>query len=86
MKLDNYILNKNKTLEELLQFGIINGGGKYAIEYAYGNYIYFSPNSYKFIECGGWYRDTEKDYQTLLTNKINCLIENEIILERVNEE
>ena len=32
MKLENYILNSNITLNELMRFGMIDGGGKYSIE------------------------------------------------------
>ena len=81
MKLENYILNSNKTLNELMQFGMIDGGGKYSIEYAYGHYIEFSPNNYKFIKLGSFYANKDTDYQTLLKDKLEYLLENEIILE-----
>ena len=85
MKLDNYVLNSNKTLSELTQYGKIDGGGKYSIEYAYGHYIEFSPNNYKFIKLGSWYANRDTDYQTLLKNKIEYLLKNEIILESKGE-
>lgn len=80
-KIENYILNSDKTLNELIQYGMIDGGGRYSIEYAYGKYIYFNPNNYKFIKLGGWYSNIDIDYQKLLKNKIEYLIENEIILK-----
>ena len=85
MKLENYILNSNKTLNELMQFGMIDGGGKYSIEYAYGHYIEFSPNNYKFIKLGSFYANKDTDYQTALKNKIEYLLKNEIILESKGE-
>jgi len=85
MKLDNYVLNGNKTLNELMQYGIIDGGGKYSVEYAYGNYIAFSPNNFKFIKLGGWYANRDIDYQTALKNKIEYLLKNAIILESKGE-
>ena len=85
MKLDNYVLNSNKTLSELTQYGKIDGGGNYSIEYAYGHYIEFSPNNYKFIKLGSWYANRDTDYQTLLKNKIEYLLKNEIILESKGE-
>ena len=85
MKLDNYVLNGNKTLNELMQYGKIDGGGKYSIEYAYGNYIEFSSNNYKFIKLGSWYSSRETDYQTALKNKIEYLLKNKIILESKGE-
>lgn len=81
-ELKNYKLNSKKTLETLNKYGIINGGGRYTIEYARGNYIYFSPNSYNFIECSGWYRDCKIDYKSLLNNKIKQLKENKIIVKK----
>lgn len=81
MKLDNYILNKNKTLNELLQYGKIDGGGNYSIEYAYGKFIYFSPNSFKFLRTGGFHSSKDTNYQERLENKIKYLIDNNIILE-----
>ena len=85
MKLDNYVLNSNITLNELMRYGKIDGGGNYSIEYAYGNYIEFSPNNYKFIKLGHWYASTDTDYQTALENKIEYLLKNEIILESKGE-
>lgn len=85
MKLDNYILNSNKTLSELIQYGKIDGGGNYSIEYAYGNYITFNPNDYKFRGTGGWYSSRNTDYQIALKNKIEYLLKNEIILENKGE-
>lgn len=79
--LEKYKLNSNKTLNELMQYGKIDGGGHYSIEYAYGNYIYFSPNNYKYLRTGGFYSNRNTDYQTILKNKIDYLIDNEIILE-----
>lgn len=81
MNIENYVLNSYKTLNELTQYGKIDGGGRYSIEYAYGNYIEFSPNNYKFIKLGSWYANRDIDYQTLLKNKIEYLIDNEIILK-----
>lgn len=85
MNIDNYVLNSNKTLNELIQYGKIDGGGNYSVEYAYGNYIFFNPNDYKFKRTGGWYSSREIDYQTALKNKIEYLLKNEIILESKGE-
>ena len=85
IKLENYVLNSEKTLNELMQYGMIDGGGKYSIEYAYGHYIEFSPNNYKFIKLGSWYASRDTDYQTLLKNKVEYLIDNQIILESKGE-
>lgn len=85
MNLNNYVLNSNKTLSELIQYGKIDGGGNYSIEYAYGNYIFFSPNDYKFRRTGGWYSSRETNYQTALKNKIEYLLKNGIILESKGE-
>ena len=81
-KLENYVLNSEKTLNELMQYGKIDGAGRYSIEYAYGNYIEFSPNNYTFIKLGSWYASRDTDYQTALKNKIEYLLENKIILEK----
>ena len=83
MNLDNYVLNSDKTLSELMRYGKIDGGGRYSIEYVYGNYIEFSPNNYKFIKLGRWYASKDTDYQTALKNKIEYLLKNEIILESI---
>lgn len=81
-ELNNYVLNSNKALNELMQYGMINGGGRYSIEYAYGNYIEFSPNNYGFVKLGSWYANRDTDYQTLLKNKIEYLLKNGIILKK----
>lgn len=81
-ELKKYKLNSKKSLETLNRYGIINGGGTYSVEYAMGNYIYFSPRDYSFIECCGWYRDITKDYETLLKNKIKQLKDNKIIVRK----
>ena len=80
-KLENYVLNKEKTLKELMLYGIIDGGGNYSIKYAYGNFINFSPNNYKFRRIGRFYADRDINYQKLLEDKIEYLISNEIIVE-----
>lgn len=85
MKLENYVLNSEKPLSELIQYGKIDGDGKYSIEYAYGHYIEFSPNNYKFIKLGSWYASRDTDYETSLKNKIEYLLKNEIILESKGE-
>lgn len=41
MELENYELNLKCSLEKLKQYGRINGGGVYSVEYAEGHYIYF---------------------------------------------
>ena len=81
-ELKRYKLNSKKSLETLNNYGIINGGGTYSIEYSMGRYIYFSPRDYSFIECGGWYSDKTKDYETLLKNKIKQLKDNKIIVRK----
>lgn len=81
-ELKKYILNSEKTLNELMQYGKIDGGGRYSIEYAYGHYIEFSPNNYDFIKLGSWYSCRDTDYQKLLKDKIKYLIDNEVILEK----
>lgn len=81
-ELKKYKLNNKLNLETLNNYGIINGGGSYSIEYAMGNYIYFSPRTYSFIECGGWCRNRDEDYETLLKNKIRQLKDNEIIVRK----
>ena len=81
-QLKEYKLNNKLNLETLNNYGIINRGGSYSIEYAMGNYIYFSPRDYSFIECSGWYRDRNEDYETLLKNKIKQLKDNKIIVRK----
>lgn len=81
MKLEKYVLNSEKTLNELIQYGKIDGGGKYSIEYADDNFIEFSPNNYKFIKLVGFSTNKGTDYQTLLKDKLEYLLANEIILE-----
>lgn len=62
-ELKDYELNLKCSLEKLKQYGFINGGGVYSVEYAKGNYIYFSPNSGSFIRLGSWCSCAEIDYK-----------------------
>ena len=73
MELENYELNLKCSLEKLNQYGLINGGGVYSIEYAEGNYIYFSPYDGRFLRLGGWCSFSGIDYKSLLEEKIKVL-------------
>lgn len=81
-ELRKYKLNNKKSLEVLKKYGIIDGGGRYSVEYAFGNFIYFSPVDSSFIKCGGFYRDIDEDYENLLKDKIKQLIDNKIIVRK----
>ena len=81
-ELKRYKLNSKKSLETLNNYGIIDVGGTYSIEYSMGRYICFSPRDYSFIECSVWYSDNTKDYGTLLKNKIKQLKDNKIIVRK----
>lgn len=81
-ELKKYKLNNKLNLETLNNYGIIDGGGNYSIEYAMGNYICFNPRTYSFIECSGWYRNRDVDYETLLKNKVRQLKDNKIIVRK----
>ena len=81
-ELKKYKLNSKKSLETLNRYGIINGGGTYSVEYAMGNFIYFSPRDYSFMECSGWYKNRDEDYETLLKIKVRELKDNKIIVRK----
>ena len=62
MELENYELNLKCSLEKLNQYGLINGGGVYSIEYAEGNEDYYSYYGrglfeYKFTTCNDFLND-----------------------------
>lgn len=73
MELENYELNLKCSLEKLKQYGRINGGGVYSVEYAEGNYIYFSPYNGSFIRLDSWCSFSGIDYKSLLEEKIKVL-------------
>lgn len=73
MELENYELNLKCSLEKLNQYGLINSGGVYSIEYAEGHYIYFSPWDGKFLRLGSWCSFVGIDYKNLLEEKIKIL-------------
>lgn len=73
MKLENYELNLKCSLEKLKQYGRINGGGYYSVEYAEGHYIYFSPYDGRFLRLGSWCSFSGIDYKSLLEEKIKVL-------------
>ena len=79
--IENYKLNIELSLKELNRYGTIDGGGLYSIEYAYGNYITFSPNNGKFIKLSSWYSSKECDYKSSLEDKIKWLEEHNVIYE-----
>lgn len=83
MKLENYELNLKCSLEKLKQYGRINGGGVYSIEYAEGNEDYYSYYGrglfeYKFTTCNDFLNDEveiieePKKIEKLNTNIINA--------------
>ena len=85
MKLEDYELNLKCSLEKLNQYGFINGGGVYSIEYAEGHYIDFSPYNGRFLRLGSWCSFAGVDYKNLLEEKIKVLKNARIIKKRLNK-
>ena len=85
MELKDYELNLKCSLEKLNQYGLINGGGVYSVEYAEGHYIYFSPYNGSFIRLGNWCSFAGIDYKKLLEEKIKVLKNARIIKKRLNK-
>lgn len=83
MKLEDYELNLKCSLEKLKQYGFINGGGYYSVEYAAGHYIYFSPYNGKLIRLGSWCSFRGIDYKNLLEEKIKVLKNAKIIKKKI---
>lgn len=81
-KLKDYELNLKCSLEKLKQYGFINGAGYYSVEYAKGNYIYFSTNSGIFIGIGSWCSFAGIEYENLLEEKIKVLKNAKIIRKK----
>lgn len=84
-ELKDYELNLECSLEKLKQYGFINGGGYYSVEYAEGNYIYFSPYDGRFLRLGSWCSFAGIDYKNLLEEKIKVLKNARIIKKRLNK-